>query len=611
MSKLYDVAIIGAGPSGIAAAIYAAKNGVNTVLIEKDSIIGGSAIKAQAHTLRMASNDTMDNLLNGITKRAWNRTIFHPEELVDRYYYQLQRYSVDIFCDHSVISIETNERDITSILCLSPDGKKGISAKVFIDASSSCVMEKLTGNKKEEGQQRCYITALVGKVETIGGRCYSDEAQKLLQDSVKHAKHSQRMDNDIEIEVSPTVRGDIALLEVGANVHGEDMGSVMREHLTSALQFLQEFGFGFENVSIISSAKNVFYNTSGASKSCYRLTYDDVVSGKRFEDSIASLRYDNRDMDESLDNVFNIPYRTQLSTEFSNLLYCGRTIGINPNAKAMIDGTPIHFETGKAAGIAAALAVKNNIALSQVSLEDIRSEIGFVEIIQDEVQEEASAEIVEDNNETDIKKAQQIESDRLCNFMPINEQQEEEIMNEDDPIEKEDEEVISNKYLSFTELDVALGLLDGSIVQEEGVSLLQDNMHSEESIDIEKVEEMVLGDDGRLVDEKNLNETDTNMPKPLYDSIFSCYDKFDEIDEKSHNTKEIEKSLIDKRPKHLKDGEESLKIDMEEYNADNKQTIRPEKKSAQKTDDAIDKLKRSAKSTIYDDIFGLDFKYSE
>jgi hypothetical protein len=616
MGNFYDVAIIGAGPSGIAAAIYAAKNGVNTVLIEKDSIIGGSAIKAQVHTLCAFANDTMDNLLSGISKRAWNRTIFHPEELVDRYYYQLKRYSVDVLCEHSVISVEKNNDNITSVLCLSPDGKKTISAKVFIDSSAVCAIEELTDNREDEGQRLCYITALIGKVETIGGRCYSEEAQDLLQDSINHAKYTKRIDSDIEIKVSPTVRGDIALLQVGANVQNTDMGRIMREHLNFALKFLQEFGFGYENVSIISSSKSIFYSGGSASKSKYALTYDDVVSSKNFDNSIISLFHNKNVKDGALENRFTIPYNCQLSTAFDNLLYCGRTIGMNSDARQLADCIPIHFETGKAAGIAASIAVKKDTALYEVPLEDLRSQIGYSETKENKVLVEEEIKEQTDYIEPDIKKIQQVGADRLCNFMPIDNPEQE---REPEMVEEEQKPEVENKYLSFAELDRALQLLDGTIVaeDEDELSVLSnadecENQCNEDTVQARTDDDVLDDIDNNLVNDINVDEQKNSDSESLYDGIFSCYDKFEEIDEKNSDSSCIKEDIsMDKRPKHMKDGEVISGIFAGEYNADNEQTIRPEKHSAKKTDEAIDKLKKSANSTIYDDIFGLDLNYGE
>lgn len=42
MSRMYDVAVIGAGPGGYVAALRAAQLGLNTLLVEREEL-GGSA----------------------------------------------------------------------------------------------------------------------------------------------------------------------------------------------------------------------------------------------------------------------------------------------------------------------------------------------------------------------------------------------------------------------------------------------------------------------------------------------------------------------------------------------------------------------------------------
>ena len=46
-SPVYDVIVVGGGPAGIGAALASAKAGAHTLLIERDSLIGGTTVQAK------------------------------------------------------------------------------------------------------------------------------------------------------------------------------------------------------------------------------------------------------------------------------------------------------------------------------------------------------------------------------------------------------------------------------------------------------------------------------------------------------------------------------------------------------------------------------------
>ncbi len=437
MDQIYDVAVIGAGPSGIAAAIYAAKYGAKTALIEKDSIIGGTAFKAYVHTLNGQSLSAMDGLLDGITKKAWGSIIFQPEDLLDKYYSSLEKYPVDLLCGYEVISAETKDGKITSLICLSHSEKIAISAKTIIDASGALAIENLTGTKDSGIPAYCYMTGLIGKVETVGGKCYSAEAKKLLEETISNSKQNGKLSPNLFIQIQPTVRADIALIIIKHENSGDDTGILMRSLMTEAIDFMQTFGYGFENASLISSSKDIFYSALGSFNAKHTLTLEEVSQNKYFNDQIAALPDDDGD-DE---RIYYIPYSSLLSARFDNLLLCGRNIGAATNAIMQIDAIPTHFETGKAAGIAAAIAEKNEIALQNVSPYEIVSK----------TQESVSDKIEIINETIGLEKA---ESESFVNLNIISEP------------ENEHERLTQNFTLSpplesesFAELDKALSFI--------------------------------------------------------------------------------------------------------------------------------------------------------
>ncbi len=92
--SFYDVAVIGGGPAGLAAAIYAAREGIDSVVIDRSSL-GGQA---------------------GTTERIDNYPGF-PEgvggaELADRFVAQVRRYGVELLPAVEVASISGEGEDV-------------------------------------------------------------------------------------------------------------------------------------------------------------------------------------------------------------------------------------------------------------------------------------------------------------------------------------------------------------------------------------------------------------------------------------------------------------------------------------------------------------------
>ncbi len=115
------------------------------------------------------------------------------------------------------------------------------------------------------------------------------------------------------------------------------------------------------------------------------LTVDDVLEGRNFDDGIARSSYcvDIHDP-EGKGITFNyikddgscgIPYRCLLPRKIENLIVAGRCISATHEAQASIRVTAICTATGEAAGMAAAIAVKKNLNLADVPINELREMI--------------------------------------------------------------------------------------------------------------------------------------------------------------------------------------------------------------------------------------------
>ncbi len=112
---MYDLAIVGGGPAGLAAAIYAAREGIETVVVDRGGL-GGQA---------------------GVTERIDNYPGF-PEgvggaELADRFIAQARRYEVELLGAVAVEAIEHDGDD----LCLRLSTEQRIAAHAVLLAPGS------------------------------------------------------------------------------------------------------------------------------------------------------------------------------------------------------------------------------------------------------------------------------------------------------------------------------------------------------------------------------------------------------------------------------------------------------------------------------------------
>lgn len=149
-----------------------------------------------------------------------------------------------------------------------------------------------------------------------------------------------------------------------------------RRQVLMMAEFLQARVPGFAEASISSVAPQIGIRESRRIDGLYRLTMEDVVAGRHFEDGIAKSGYpvDLHDpsgkgvMAATIENdgSYSIPYRCLVARGPVNLLAAGRCISTTHEALATTRLTPSCMATGEAAGTAAALACKAGIAAAEV-----------------------------------------------------------------------------------------------------------------------------------------------------------------------------------------------------------------------------------------------------
>lgn len=164
----YDVAVIGAGAAGVAAAIAAAKNGAKTLLVESSSVIGGDLLSGLpidgcrttagewivggvAKELFDAC-DSMDGYIGSIYDRRniWV-VMVNPKIMGFAVLKTLAGYGVDILPYTQVEEVDHKDGTVASLTARSKTDRYRIRAKQYIDCTGDGDVAYLCGVPFEMG----------------------------------------------------------------------------------------------------------------------------------------------------------------------------------------------------------------------------------------------------------------------------------------------------------------------------------------------------------------------------------------------------------------------------------------------------------------------------
>ena len=397
---MYDVLVAGGGIAGTMAAIAAARQGCETLLIERYAALGGMATLGLVQPITMwgvngqyVIGGTGKRILEELAQQGGATAMSHYGPTCDAEYlkYALevaaQEQGVTLLYHTWITGVEKERDTIVALELLSKAGRSFVSGKIIVDATGDADIAAFSGVPCEVGSQGISLMFVMSGVDR--NRCPPHEQIKAIWDEHRddyrnvaifwHSRQDTAYFNTTEVEGRDGLDpDDMTAATITCRRQAWQVLDVFKKHVS-----------GFEQAYIEQTAPALGVRETRRIRGLYTLTASDVQNGADFADTIAraSCPIDiHGDMDagrgayKTLKQSYGIPYRALATDSIRNLIVAGRPISADRIAHSSLRRMAPGFAIGEAAGIAASLAAQDGDtrAVSVPAMQDILKQHGAI-----------------------------------------------------------------------------------------------------------------------------------------------------------------------------------------------------------------------------------------
>ncbi|WP_066307535.1 FAD-dependent oxidoreductase [Bacillus sp. FJAT-29814] len=433
----FDVVVAGGGPAGINAAIASGRAGAKTLLIERYGFLGGMSTVALVYPWMTFHTNSGKQVIKGIAQEIVDRlmeisgspghlrdtvgftyslTPYHPEKYKLLALEMLEEAGVEVLVHSFIDKVEVEGNQITSLGLATKSGPIRVFAKRFVDATGDADIAYLSGAPCLKGREEDHKTQPM----TMKFRMRGVNLEKVKEAMKANPSNFYKKTPIDELDLIPLtgvqgfykewsesgvpINRDQVLFFAGpeedevlvncTRVQGLDGTDVFdlsageregRKQVLMMAEFLQKKIPGFEKASISAVGTQIGIRETRRIDGQYVLAIEDVVDGRKFEDTIALSGYpiDIHDpsgkgvqaKDIEGDGSYGIPYRCLVPKKIDNLLVAGRCISTTHEALATTRLTPSAMATGQAAGAAAALSITDHVSPKDLNITKLREHL--------------------------------------------------------------------------------------------------------------------------------------------------------------------------------------------------------------------------------------------
>jgi hypothetical protein len=415
-----DVVVCGAGSAGLGAALAAARDGANVALVERWPFFGGNATAASMGSicgLYVRIGDDLEFLAGGIT-REWAEALAKAGMGVGPVPYKdtgvmpyvpwgYKRLADRLVSDeqgitpllHSFIAGVVRSGDaIEAVVVATKKGFRAVRGRVFVDATGDADIVFHAGSPWEMGKP--------GRLQYPSMQFYMQDADlktafaqmRTLADKIHEAYDAGTYGLTRSAGAAiPTMRGGEVIgamtrvsKQNGDPPDGTDVFDLTEAELRGrqiaedAAHFLQQEIGGFESSFLQDTAVTVGIRETRHAIGDHVVTFDEAAACTKYEDGVAASSWPFEFHTQGAEtrwellppgDWFEIPYRSLLARDVSNLLVAGRCVSATHEALASSRVTGVCMAIGEAVGLAASRAASSGASVRDIDGERLKADL--------------------------------------------------------------------------------------------------------------------------------------------------------------------------------------------------------------------------------------------
>jgi hypothetical protein len=408
MMKKYDLAVIGGGFAGVAAALAAARGGAKVLIVEKSNCLGGAAVNCLVNPFMPYSTEIDGkrvNLSSGIFREIHDRLkernammgeSFLEEELKYILNEMVAVANIDLLFHAYLSGVKKCDEQIVSITVATKSGEMQIEANYFIDATGDAQLAYLAGCPTVLGRESdhlCQPMTLCFRLGNVDVEKFYESRERLKIAHAQSLAAGELINPRENILVFKTPIHNVLHFNTTRVVRKNPTSPVevteaevlARQQVYEIYEFMKKHADGLENSFLMMTAAEIGVRESRMIVGDYVLTEQDCRNCVKFDDGIAACNYDidihNPEGTGTSHYYFpageyyTIPYRSLIPKSAENLLVAGRCISSDHGAQASYRIMPVVCCIGEAAGSAVGLAVKQNCTVREIDVKELQNEL--------------------------------------------------------------------------------------------------------------------------------------------------------------------------------------------------------------------------------------------